>query len=109
MVTVKELRIAGAVHLSTLGYYVEVLPEVPSYSFRPDVVGILPRLRDLKEREKLGTPPAGLLHLLLQNEWLSLTEIARVTHYEENFILAVLREGETNGWIRSRVGKWGYT
>lgn len=103
MITEKELRIAGATYLSALGYYVEILPEVPSYSIRPDVMGILPRLRDLKEREKIGTPPAGLLYLLLQKKWLSFEEITSATNYEENFVQRVLQEGEMNGWICSQT------
>lgn len=107
MINEKGLRIAGAVHLSTLGYYVEVLPEVVSYSFRPDVVGILPRLRDLKERERLGTPPAGLLYLLCQKKWMSLEEITKATSYPVNFVQSVLKEGEENGWIRSQLDDKG--
>jgi hypothetical protein len=107
LITEKELRIAAASYLSALGYYVEVLPEVPTYPVRPDVVGILPRLKDLKEREKLGPPPAGLLYLLLEKDWLSLNKIVNVTGYEEGFIGSVLLEGEAKGWIQSRVNEDG--
>ena len=107
MITEKELRIAGAAHLSTLGYYVEVLPDVPFHSCQPDVVGILPRLRDLKRREKHGTPPAGLIYLLLEEESVSLEEIVGETQYEESFVRGVLQEAEMIGWVRSEVDDKG--
>ena len=107
MIDAREMRIAGAAYLSALGYYVEVQPEIVSSTYRPDIVGILPRLRDLMVREKRSGVPAGLLYMLLNREWMSLEEMVKITNYNDAFIGQVLLESEAAGWTRSKVGDDG--
>ena len=59
MIKAKQLRVVAGAYLSGMGYYVEILPEIPNTDLKPDVIGIRPRLKDVKLRLEKGGAPAG--------------------------------------------------
>jgi len=102
MIKAKQLRgIAGA-YFSGMGYYVEVLPEIPDTDLKPDVVGIKPKPKDVKLRVKKGAAPVGILYLLKQDEWMPTESIVEKTRFDEGFVKAVLRDSEEDGWVKSK-------
>ena len=98
----KQLRAVAGAYLSGMGYYVEVLPEIPHTDLKPDVIGIKPRLKDVKLRLKKGGAPTGFMYLLSEHEWMPTEHIVEKTGFDEGFVKAVLRDSEMDGWVKSK-------
>lgn len=110
MIKAKQLRVVAGAYLSGMGYYVEVLPEIPNTALKPDVIGIKPKLEQVKLRlENKGGAPTGFLHLLSEDEWTPTESIVEKTGFNEDFVKAVLRDSEEDGWIKSKSEPEGKT
>lgn len=108
MIKAKQLRVIAGAYLSGMGYYVEILPEIPNTDLKPDVVGIKPKLEDVKLRvENKGGAPTGFTHLLSEDEWVSTESIVEKAGLNEGFVKAVLRDSEEDGWVKSKNGSDG--
>lgn len=103
MIKAKQLRVVAGAYLSGMGYYVEILPEIPDTELRPDVIGIKPRLKDVKLRLEKGGAPAGFTHLLSEDKWMPTESIVEKTGFDAGFVKAVLRDSEEDGWVKSRM------
>lgn len=102
MIKAKQLRVVAGAYLSGMGYYVEILPEIPDTELRPDVIGIKPRLKDVKLRLEKGGAPAGFTHLLSEDKWMPTESIVEKTGFDEGFVKAVLQDSREDGWIKSK-------
>ena len=80
---------------------------MPSSEAQPDVIGIKPRLKEVKLRLERGGAPSGIAYLLLDNEWKSTQTMVEKTGLEAGFVTAVLRDSELDGWVKSRVNSDG--
>lgn len=102
MIRTKQLRLVAGAYLSGMGYYVEILPEMPNTDVKPDVIGIKPKLQDVKLRLQKGGAPAGILYLLKDNGWVATESIVERTGFHEDFVAGVLRDSEEDGWVKSK-------
>lgn len=104
MIKAKQLRLVAGAYLSGMGYYVEILPEIPDTDLKPDVIGIKPKLEEVKLRLKnKGGAPTGFMYLLSEDEWISTESIVEKTGFDEDFVIAVLRDSEEDGWVKSKT------
>ena len=102
MIKAKQLRVVAGAYLSGMGYYVEILPEIPDTELRPDVIGVKPMLKDVKLRLEKGGAPTGFMYLLSEDKWMPTESIVEKTRFDEGFVKAVLRDSEEDGWIKSK-------
>ena len=103
MIKAKQLQVVAGAYLSGMGYYVETSPEIPNIDLKPDVVGIKPKLEQIKLRlENKGGAPTGFLYLLSEDEWTPTESIVEKSGFNEDFVKAVLRDSEDDGWIKSK-------
>jgi len=102
VIKAKQLRVIAGAYLSGMGYYVELLPEIPGTDLKPDVVGIKPKLEEVKLRLEKGGAPVGILYLLREDEWVSTESIVEKTGFNEGFVKVVLRDSEEDGWVKSK-------
>ncbi len=102
MIKATQLRVVAGAYLSGMGYYVEILPEIPDTDLKPDVIGIKPRLKDVKLRLQKGGAPTGFMYLLSEDKWMPTESIVEKTGFDEGFVKAVLRDSEEDGWIKSK-------
>lgn len=103
MIKAKQLRVVAGAYLSGMGYYVEILPEIPNTDLKPDVIGIRPRLKDVKLRLEKGGAPAGFTYLLSEDKWMPTEAIVEKTGFDEGFVKAVLRDSEEDSWVKSKM------
>lgn len=68
-----------------------------------DMVAVLPRMRDLKPRLKMGFAPTGVLVHLFDEEWTPFERVVARTGYDPDLVGGLLEEAVRNGWVE--VGK----
>lgn len=98
---------AAAAFFSGRGYYVNTNLDIPGTDITPDLVAVIPRMRELKPRLKRGFAPVGVLIHLIENEWFTLGEIEIKTGYNLNFISIILDEAIEEGWVDVEVTEKG--
>ena len=103
MIKATQLRVVAGAYFSGMGYYVEVLPEIPDTDLKPDVIGIKPKLEDVRLRLEKGGAPAGFTYLLSEDEWMPTESIVEKTRFDEGFVKAVLQDSEEDGWVKSKM------
>jgi hypothetical protein len=102
VIKAKQLRLVAGAYLSGMGYYEEILPEMPSTDVKPDVIGVKPKLRDVKLRLERGGAPAGILYLFKDSEWIPTKSTVERSGFDEDFVMAVLCDSEADGWVESK-------
>ncbi|MHA1432185.1 MAG: hypothetical protein ACTSRV_17605 [Candidatus Freyarchaeota archaeon] len=72
-ITEEVLGLAVAVHLSSMGYYTILKPEIRGKKYSPSVAAIKPRLGELKKRADRGLIPPIIAYSLDDSEWVELS------------------------------------
>lgn len=102
VISVKTLCAATAAYFSSRGYFVRRNFEIQGLQ-SVDIVGIMPRLSDLKKRIKSKYfVPSGILYTLIDKEWKSTEEIAIETDSSTLFISSILDELYEEGWVEKK-------
>ncbi|MHA1364154.1 MAG: MarR family transcriptional regulator [Candidatus Freyarchaeota archaeon] len=97
----RALCAATAAYFSSKGYFVRRDFEI--MDTRVDIIGIMPRLSDLKMRIKSKYfVPSGILYSLLGRKWKSTKEIADETGSDKMFVSSALEEALEDGWVERR-------
>ncbi|MFX1357033.1 MAG: hypothetical protein ACFFA8_07075 [Promethearchaeota archaeon] len=102
MISEKVLCAAAAAFFSSQGYFVRRNFEIPEKK-TVDIICIMPRLSDLKNRIKSKYfVPSGILYTLIGQGWKNAEEIAIETNSNILFINSALEEISEDGWVEKK-------
>ncbi len=96
---------AAAAYFSGKGYYVNTNFTVPGTQIALDLVAVLPKMRELKPRLKMGFAPTGILVHLLDGDWIPFERIVDKTGFDTNFVGEALTEAAQNDWVEIDIHK----
>lgn len=99
LISVKTLCAATAAFFSSRGYFIRRNFEIQGMQ-SVDIVGIMPRLSDLKKRIKSKYfIPSGILYTLIGQKWKSTEEISIEIESTPLFVSSILDELCLEGWV----------
>ena len=100
-ITEEVLGLAVAVHLSSMGYYTILKPEIRGKKYSPSVAAIKPRLGELKKRADRGLIPPIIAYSLDDSEWVEEDTLVREAELGIDSLENLLKE--CSGWVERRV------